>query len=387
MKQFIYILAASTLLFACSKPEASTLEEKKKELELLNKEIADLQSKAKTLEMEILEMDSQGSSGKLVATEILQLAPFESFVSLEGVVDAEESTLATAQAPGLVTQVLVKVGQQVSKGQVLAVLDMSTLNKSKAELKQQLSFATTVFEKQARLWEQGIGTELQYLNAKNQMEALSNSLATLEAQMDLYRIKSPISGSVEVSELKVGQSVAPGMPLFRIVNLSSSKIKASVAESYSNLIKPGAQVMIQFPDISSDWHSAQMDFVSKFIDPMNRTFGVEIRIKDAALNRSVKPNMIAKLRISEYKNNEVFTVPTNCIQYSENDAYIVLADQKGKQGIARICTVKTGKSSQGRTEILSGMLSDSTQLQAGAAVITAGFQELNDEQFIEISPR
>jgi multidrug efflux pump subunit AcrA (membrane-fusion protein) len=159
---------ASLAIVACSSPEGNSLEAKKKELESLNKQIAELQTQAKNLEMEILELDSTGSTGKLVAVQTLESSSFESYVSLEGVVDAEESTLATAQVPGLVTQVLVKAGQRVSKGQTLAILDQSTLNKSRIELQQKLEFATTVFDKQARLWSQGIGTEIQYLNAKNQ---------------------------------------------------------------------------------------------------------------------------------------------------------------------------------------------------------------------------
>lgn len=387
MKTIAYTLLASVAIAACSSPEGSTLESKKQELESLNKQIAELQTQAKNLELEISEMDSVGTSGKLVAVQTLTTASFESFVSLEGVVDAEESTLATAQVPGLITQVLVKAGQRVSKGQTLAILDQSTLTKSQAELKQKLDFATTVFDKQARLWAQGIGTEIQYLNAKNQKESLENALETMGAQMDLYRIKSPINGTIEVADVKVGQSVAPGIPLFRVVNLSRSKVRASVSENYSNLIKQGAEVYLQFPDLGEQWHKADIDFVSKFIDPLNRTFGIEIYLNGAQNGLQVKPNMIAKLRISEYKNASALTVPSNCIQFNEESAYIVTADQKGNQAIARICTVSTGKTSNGLTEVISGQFSDSATLVQGMQVITAGYQELNEGQFIEISKR
>lgn len=387
MKKIAYTLLAAVAIVACSSPEGNSLEAKKKELEDLNKQIAELQTQAKNLEMEILEMDSSGSTGKLVAVQTLSSSSFESYVSLEGVVDAEESTLATAQVPGLITQVLVKAGQRVTKGQTLALLDQSTLNKSRVELQQKLEFATTVFDKQARLWSQGIGTEIQYLNAKNQKESLENALETMSAQMDLYRIKSPINGTVEVADVKVGQSVAPGLPLFRVVNLSRSMVKASVSENYSNLIKQGAEVYLQFPDLGTEWHKANIDFVSKFIDPLNRTFGVEIYLNGVSIAQQVKPNMIAKLRISEYKNAKAMAVPSNCIQYNDETAFIVTAEQKGNQAIARICSVTTGKSSDGLTELIEGQFSDSTTLSEGMKVITAGFQELNEGQFIEISKR
>jgi multidrug efflux pump subunit AcrA (membrane-fusion protein) len=139
--------------------------------------------------------------------------------------------------------------------------------------------------------------------------------------------------------------------------------------------------------LGEQWHKANIDFVSKFIDPLNRTFGVEIFLNGAGIAQQVKPNMIAKLRISEYKNAQAMAVPSNCIQYNDETAFIVTAQEKGNQAIARICSVTTGKSSDGLTEIINGQFSDSASLSEGMKVITAGFQELNEGQFIEISKR
>ena len=371
--QYIIVFAALLAFTACGEKKGS-VQDKRAALEKIKKEIAALQSKAKQLETEIAKLEPTKENNKLVETEVIAAAAFESYLDIEGKADAEQSTIATAQVPGTVTQVIAKAGDAVSAGQALAYLDNSTLRQSRLQLEQQLSFANTLFEKQKRLWQQGVGTEVQYLTAKNQKEALEKNLSTLDAQLAMYTIKSPINGTVESVDLKIGQVAAPGLPSFKVVNLRNLKIIADVAESYSNKINTGDGVKINFMDINKTIDS-KVTFTSKVIDPLNRTFRIEIRLNNVA---DVKPNMLAKLKIADYQNKSALTVPTNAITSGVEETYVMVRETSNGKEIARKRLVKTGHTGETRTEILEG-------LKAGDAVIVTGYQELNDGQTIESS--
>lgn len=371
--QYIIVFAALLAFTACGEKKGS-VQEKRAALEKIKKEIAALQSKAKQLETEIAKLEPTKENNKLVETEVIAAAAFESYLDIEGKADAEQSTIATAQVPGTVTQVIAKAGDAVSAGQALAYLDNSTLRQSRLQLEQQLSFANTLFEKQKRLWQQGVGTEVQYLTAKNQKEALEKNLSTLDAQLAMYTIKSPINGTVESVDLKIGQVAAPGLPSFKVVNLRNLKIIADVAESYSNKINTGDEVKINFMDINKTIDS-KVTFASKVIDPLNRTFRIEIRLNNVS---DVKPNMLAKLKIADYQNKSALTVPTNAITSGVEETYVMVKETSNGKEIARKRLVKTGHTGETRTEILEG-------LKAGDAVIVTGYQELNDGQTIESS--
>lgn len=376
MKRYIVPMSviAVFLMTACGE-KANTPEAKKAKLESIKKEIAKLQAEANTLEKE-LGASAGADMGKTVEVATIKKGLFQSFISIEGVADANESTIATPKVPGTVVRVLVQPGAQVSAGQILAQLDNTAISQGKNELNQQLAFVTTLFEKQKRLWEKGVGTEVQYLSAKNQKEALEKSMRTLEAQIDMYNIKAPISGTLESADAKVGQAVAPGMPLFRVVNMANIKVKADVAESHSKKIKAGDQIKIYFPDLKSEVNSS-ISFAAKYIDPLNRTFRVETKLPRV---ENLKPNMIAKLKIIDYENKSAITVNSNSIQTTETGSFVLVAKTvAGKNGsnsfVAERRKVTAGKSSEGFTEILEG-------LNEGDVVITAGYQELNDGQAI-----
>jgi len=365
------LLSIGLLLGACGEKK-SGVQQKKEELEKIKKQIAALQNEAKKLEGEIATLEPLKDKSKLVETEILEVAPFESYLSIEGKADAEQSTIATAQLPGTVTQVLVKPGDAVAAGQALAYMDNSTLRQSRGQIEQQLSFATTLFEKQKRLWQQGVGTEIQYLSAKNQKEALEKNLATLDAQLSMYTIKAPISGTVESVDTKIGQAAAPGIPMFKVVNLSNLKVVADVAESYSGKINKGDKVKVVFTDIKQTIEST-ISFASKVIDPLNRSFKIEIRLSGV---KDVKPNMLAKLKIADYRSERAVTVPTNAITSGVDEKYVMVKTMQNGKAVASKRLVKTGRTGELRTEILEG-------LNSGDEIIVTGYQELNDGQIIE----
>lgn len=372
----LFSVLATLAISACGGKKTND-ENKQAKLDALKKEIATLQSEASAIEKELNQKSGKPNGKEVEITEIKK-GVFQSYIMIEGSADANESTIATPKVPGTIVRVLVQPGASVTAGQVLAQLDNTTISQGRNELQQQLIFVTTLFEKQKRLWEKGVGTEVQYLSVKNQKESLEKSMKTLETQIDMYNIKAPITGTLESVDAKIGQAVAPGIPLFRVMNLSNIKIKADVAESYSKKVKAGDKIKIFFPDLETEI-DANISFASKYIDPLNRTFRVETKLPHVD---NLKPNMIAKLKIIDYENANTISVSSNCIQTTESGSYVVIAKaQSNAKGdataffVAERRTVTAGKSSDGHTEILTG-------LNEGDLVITTGYQELNNGQAI-----
>ncbi|MCL9980082.1 MAG: efflux RND transporter periplasmic adaptor subunit [Bacteroidia bacterium] len=366
------VLLGVSFISSCGGGSSTTKETKLEELKKIQSEIAALQMKEAALKKELDVKVTQRS--KLVELDTIALGTFTSALSLEGVVDAKSSTVATSKVPAVVSEVLVSEGQFVKKGQILARLEQSSLLKSRLEIEQQLSFAKTLYEKQMRLWKNGIGTEVQYLSAKNQKEALEKSLNTLDANIDMYNIKSPIDGSIEAVDIKVGQTAAPGMPYFKVINMSTVKVVAQVSESYSGKINKGDKVKVNLPDLNKEI-SGTVSFASKFIDPLNRTFKVEVSLGNI---EQIKPNMIAKVEIEDYANNKAISVPTNAIQITENESFVmILVDNSGKYTASKR-SVKMGKSNNTHSEIVAGLNVDDM-------IIVTGFQELAEGQAVEIA--
>lgn len=368
MKKTTFLLSLLIILMACNKTgdKKSQLENLKKERDKLNEKISQLEK----------EMVAGGDSSmylyKMVEVKVAEPSEFNHYIEIQGKVDGDENIAVTAQMGGIVQKILIKEGQAVKTGQLLAELDASVLNKNLAQMQSQLTFVNDVYEKQKALWEQKIGSEIQYLTAKNNKESLENSINTLKEQVEMSKLKSPISGAVEELSLKIGQMAAPGYPLLRVVNLSSLKVVAEVSEAYASKINEGDGVIINFPDISKEVE-ARVDFSSKYINPVNRTFMVESRLKQG--NSIYRANMIAILRINDYKNKAAFILPVNVIQNVNNKQYIYVAVTENNNTTARRREVTTGISYNGMTEILTGITS-------GDKVVTTGAQDLNDGQLI-----
>ena len=272
------------------------------------------------------------------------------------------------EAPGVVTAVYVNVGQNVSKGQVLAQLDDKVLRQNIAELKTQLELANSLYNRQKNLWDQKIGTEVQFISAKTQKVAAERRIATLNSQMSMYKIKSPISGSIDAMDLKVGQAVMPGVSGIRVINASKLKAKALVAESYAGRVNQGDRVMIILPDVP-DTLNSRITFASKTIEPASRSFNVEVKLPSS---RSYRPNMLAVLKIVDYENDKALIIPVNAILKAENGEYVFIAEN----GKAKRVTIQSGKVSDGKAEILSG-------LKPKDQVITTGIQELNNGDIVK----
>ena len=325
-------------------------------------------------QLEALQPQSKESPATPVSIESLKMQSFSHYIEVQGRIDGNENIGVSPRTVGVVTKILVTEGDHVHKGQVLAELDADVLKQNLKDLQNQLAFVTDLFEKQKNLWDQKIGSEVQYLTAKNNMESIQNKIATIQDQIKMASITSPIDGTIEEIPIKVGQLASTGVPAFRIVNFSKAKVVADVGEAYSAKINSGDQVRIYLPDFNEELQQ-RVTFASKYINPTNRTFTVEAELNP---NQNVyRANMIAVLRIKDYMNPSVIGIPQNYIQSSKNEGqFVFVALAENGKKVARKKYIKTGITYNGLTEILSG-------LEEGDKIITAGYKDLYEGQIID----
>jgi membrane fusion protein, multidrug efflux system len=362
-KSFYFVLSFAIALASCGGGQKDPATE-----------LADLKDQKSQIETRIAELEKQvGKAGgvqkvRTVGTSELQTADFKHYIDLQGKVDADESVMATSKLPGALKRVLVKTGDNVSKGQLLAELDDAVMLKSLAELEGQLKVAEDIYNRQKSLWDQKIGTEIQYIQAKNGKESLERSISTLKEQWSMNKIYAPISGTADMVMLKAGQMIAPGMPLCNILNLSNLKVKGEVTEAYVSKVRKGDMVTVFFPDLNKEIN-IRTTYVSKSINPMTRTFTVECALPAGADYRA---NMVAVMKIIDYQKAGALVVPVNLIQNGTDGEYVMLLEKTAeKEGVARKSPVKTGQNYNGMVEILNG-------LKKGDQLISTGFQDVNN---------
>jgi membrane fusion protein (multidrug efflux system) len=361
MKKLLYI-PAILLLAACSKPK-----DKKTELADLKKQAAELNAKITKLQAEVGSTDSTKSTD--VAEMVLKTSPFTNYIDLQGSIDAKDNVLATPQAQGVITGIYVKVGDHVSAGQTMVQLDNSVLKQQVAQAESQASLMKTLYDRQKNLWDQKIGTEVQFLQAQTNLQSAQKQVAALRQQSDLYRIVSPISGVVDQMDLKLGQAAGPGTTTIRVVNTEYLKVKANVPESYAASIHQGDMVKVVVPD-ANDSVTAKVTFAAKTIDAASRSFAIEIQLHGS---KTIKPNMTAVLKIANYSDKNAVVVPLNAIQKSESGDFVFVDEN----GFAKKKNITEGASYGGKAEIKQG-------LQPGEKLITDGASEVEDGDKIKV---
>jgi len=372
MKRTFFFILTLTLwmLHACNQPK-----DKAVELATLKEERAKIDARIAELEKSLnISADKSRPTHNVGIEEVTQQS-FRHYIDLQGRVEAEESVPVTAKMPGALVRVLVKNGDVVRKGQLLAQIDDEVMLKSIIELEIQLRTAQDLYERQKGLWEQKIGTEVQFIQARTNKEALEQRLATIKEQWQQTRIYAPIGGTVDMVMLKAGQAISPGIPLCQIVNLSQLKVKGDVPENYAAKVQRGAAVQLFFPDLGKEVNS-RITYVSPTINPTNRTFSVEAALP--AGSGPYRANMIAVMKIIDYENLKAITLPVNLInQESNGENYVFVAEKNGveHQAIVRRVPVKVGRTYNGRVEILSG-------LKPGDLVITSGVQNISGGEIV-----
>jgi RND family efflux transporter MFP subunit len=365
---YLFILLAS-IAMACSAPaEQGSVEAKKKELDEAKKQASELNAKIVLLEKELAAADPSFVSNRnaiLISTFIAERKDFEHFMEARGSVASRKNVYLSAQAGGEIIRVYVKEGQYVNKGQVLVSLNTEILRSSLAELENSYVLAKTIYEKQAKLWEQKIGTEVQYLQAKNNKESLEQKIATVKSQIDQMIVKAPFSGTVDRVDALEGQVTSPGAPLVRMVGNENMYVRADISEEFIGKIKSGDKVQIYFPNQDKKI-TAAVSSVSQVINPENRTFEIEIQL---AVNFMVQPNQVVVLTLRDYLSKNTFAVPTKLILRDNSGQFIYTVEPKEGKQIARKLYITTGISYDGSTEVKEG-------IAGGEVIIGEGFRDV-----------
>jgi len=374
-KAISYQLVASSLLLASCGGGAKDP----------NAELAKLKADQAATQAKIADLEAKTGAGKAaeaagaVPVSILKVAPenFAGYLEVQGRVDFDQNATVSARAAGTLTSVRVQRGDRVSKGQVLATVDASILDANIAELRTRLDLAKIVYEKQAGLWKQQIGTEIQYLQAKNTYEGLQRNLATINQQRALYNVVAPYSGVVDNVLPKLGETVAPGAPVVQLNSGQGGKVLADVSEAYAGSIKAGDKALVSLPDLGNEQIESTVRTVSRTISATSRTFTVELRLPAGQASK-LRPNMVASVRIQNYGSNNTTVLPVDLIQHDEENAYVLVVNRDGGKTVAAKRIIKTGQTYNGKQEITSG-------LKPGDEVISAGYQNLNEGQLLKIS--
>ncbi len=364
MKKLIYIPALAVLAACSNKPKDKTAE-----LAELKKQQAELNAKVTSLEAQV---GSKADSGKTTDVSVMEIKPtnFANYVQLQGKIDAEDNVTAYPQSPGTITAIYAKVGQHVKRGQLLVQLDNAVLKQNIAQAEAQASLGRTLFQRQKNLWDQKIGTEVQFLQAQTALQTAEKQVAALRQQANLYRIVSPISGTIDQMELKLGQVAQPGTTGIRIVNADHLKVKADVPESYAGSVNTGNTVKVLVPD-ANDSLTTRISFAAKAIDPTSRSFAVEVKLP---VRNTLRPNMTAILKIADYSKSDAIVIPVKAIQRSEEGDYVYI----NNGGTAKKVVIKTGKTYAGQTEVLSG-------IKAGDQLVIEGASDIEDGDKIKVS--
>lgn len=371
------VAAGSLALASCGGSAPTTPEGKTAKLEELQKEQARIATEIAQLEQEVGEAKNgkeaaTGDKPKAVTVGPVTSGPFKHYVEVQGQVESDNVVTATAKAMGTIEQVLVKEGDHVTKGQALARIDNAVLRNNIAQVQTQLDVAENLFQRQKALWDQKIGSEVQYINAKAQRDGLQRQMATLREQLNQSTVTAPLTGTVDKVNARVGENAQNPLGLFRIVNLSDLKVVGDVSESYLQYLRKGTPVEVEFPELNQSI-SGTVSFVAAVVDPTSRTLRVEARVRD---NGKLRPNMIAKLRVNDQTLKNAVTIDQNLVQNSEKGPIVFVAAEKGGKKVVESRSVKTGLSYNGRIEILSG-------LKVGDQVITTGYQDVTDNQVIQ----
>lgn len=370
--KFLPLVALSFFASACAKEEG--VEAKKIELQNLKAQLNEINISIKSLETEIATLDpdfaKQNRKSILITTASVRKGRFEHYVEVTGSVLSKKNVSISAETLGRILTIPAVEGMYVEKGAVLATIDSESMQRNMDEVQNSLSLAKTLFDKQARLWDQQIGTEVQYLESKNRVEGLERNLASLKTQLAKTVIRAPFSGTIETVSARLGELVQPGMPMFQFVGVSDLFIEADISESYVGVLNRGDSVDVHFPSINTELKT-KVSSVGAIINPNNRTFKVEVVLPRLA---NVKPNMITVLKIQDYESMDAVIVPSHLILSDNRGDYVFTVTD----GIARKIYVKRGKTFDQETEILEG-------LQGTETLVDKGFRDVGDNFTVNIA--
>jgi RND family efflux transporter MFP subunit len=370
--KFLPVIFLASLVISCAQEEG--VEAMKTKLADLKSQAGEINTEIKTLETEISKLDPEFANANkksiLITTAAARKGEFTHYVEVTGSVLSKKNVSISAETAGRILEVPVTEGTRVSKGQILARIDSESLERNVEEMENSLELATTIFQKQERLWNQKIGTEIQFLEAKNRKEGLEKNLASMKTQLDRAFVRAPFNGTVETVQVRMGEAVQPGVQMFEFVGESDLFIQADVSESYVGVLRKSDSVNVVFPSLNKTMTS-RVSSVGGVINPNNRTFKVEVALPNMP---EVKPNMIAVLEIRDYQNASSVMVPAHLILADNQGDYVFIVENQ----TAQKKYVKRGLSANNETEILEG-------LTGSEILVDKGFREVGDNFSVNIA--
>ncbi len=377
MKTKLIILLSLIILTSCKKEE-KPLPNTKEGLKFEIAKIGKLKDSLTKIEIKINEKLAKYDTVKKLSTVSvikLQLTDYKHYISIQGNSKTDKNIMLRPQANGLITRVYVKEGQYVKSGQTLFQLDDAILRNAISEVENQLILATTTFERQKRLWSQKIGSEMQFLNAKNNKEALENNIKTLKSQLSNYKVKAPFSGIIDDLIATKGDLASAQTPLVQLINLNNMYVESDVSENYLKSIKKGNTIILNFTSLGKEIN-AKISRVGNNIDPENRSFKVRINIS----NKSglIKPNLLADIKINDLLVKNAIVIPNKLIQTDENgNSFVFLIEQKENANIVTKKSVKVESSYEENSLISEG-------LKENDVLINEGSRNISNQQEVTI---
>lgn len=370
------LLIASILVVSCGNKENNQSIDQL----IASKNNKELQAKKALLQADIAKIDAALATlnvkkeEALVAVTQIKDTVFNHYLDIQGSVNTKENILIQPEIPGTLVALNVKAGQRVSKGQILGRVDDGGSSEQVASLETQYQLAKTTFERQKNLWNQKIGSEIQYLQAQTQMLSLQRSVAQAKAMLAKTVIRAPFSGTIDEVFVERGQVVSAGIQgLMRIVNLNNMYVSTTVPESYIGKLKVGTEVDVFLTSLNRNY-KGKVRQVGNFINPNNRSFGIEVSLPNP--ENLLRPNQVAKLKIIDYTDKNAIVVPTNVIQEDGqgNKFVFVATNSNGKTATAKKVIVSVGKSSDNVTEILTGLSANDLVVTEGITSISEGMK-------------
>ena len=385
MKKIYLILITSLILTSCGgdKQNSTSSVIEKGTLEQMRAKRTELVEKSESLrkELELLDeaIGKKDTSEKLtlITTFAVKDTVFNHYLELQATVQTKENLMLNAEFAGILTQVYVKEGQKVAKGQTLARVDDGGMSSQLAQIETQAALAKTTFERQQNLWNQKIGSEIQYLQAKTNYNAQLKAVAQMRAQLSKTVVRAPFSGTIDEIASERGSVVGPGTPIMRIVSLGNMYLEAEVPEKNISTIKKGSDVIVDFPVLGETFNS-KVTQAGNFINPANRSFMIQIAVPNKSGN--IKPNLSSKIQIKDYSNPKAITVPSSIIsENADGEQFLYIAQNPDKNGnaIAKRVIVTVGLSQGELVEIVDG-------IKDGDLIIKEGARSVKDGQKVSI---
>ena len=373
------VAALMVLMVSCNNGPTTDAEQIRNQITEYNEQIVDLNQKVSELERQLEELGetTQNRVRTPITVAVMEPGPFDHFFRVNASVEAIRQATISPETNGQIMEIPVEKGQQVRRGQVLAKLNTAVIENNIQEVQTSLQLAQTVYSRQKRLWEQEIGSEIQYLEAKNNYESLQSRLKTLQSQLDMSIMRAPFDGVVDEIFAKEGELAMPGTMVMELLDLSQLFVNADVSETFIPVVNRGDQVILRFPSFPAYEERVPIHRLGNMINPENRTFRLQLRISNP--DQRLKPNMMAEISIRSFSTDDALVVPSIYIKQDVQGHFIYVA-RENQEGdlVAQKVYVERGLAGEGLTMIASG-------LNAGDRLIKGGHNRVSEGTLVRIT--